>query len=135
MRSGRTPRSVLVNLMVNGEVVLESMWSPAVAAIQAGVACPASMPSRKKECAVGTGGLSMLYAKVRKGQDSWIRLNANTSTGWLDGWPAAFSGAPGLLSLHSLKTRRSMGAGARRMGIYHWYEGKPAAEGPAVLSI
>jgi putative spermidine/putrescine transport system substrate-binding protein len=24
-----------VNLMVNGEVVLESMWSPAVAAIQA----------------------------------------------------------------------------------------------------
>ena len=42
-----------VNLMVNGEVALESMWSPAVAAIQAeGV--PASTPSPRKACAAGT---------------------------------------------------------------------------------
>ena len=45
-----------VNLMVNGEVALESMWSPAVAAIQAeGVPCAYALGG----CAVGTAALHL----------------------------------------------------------------------------
>ena len=52
-----------VNLMVNGEVVLESMWSPAVAAIQAeGVPCNYAFP--KEGMRGWHGGLSV-SAKVK----------------------------------------------------------------------
>ena len=52
-----------VNLMVNGEVALESMWSPAVAAIQAeGVPCVYAFP---KEGMRGWHGGLAISAKVK----------------------------------------------------------------------
>jgi putative spermidine/putrescine transport system substrate-binding protein len=52
-----------VNLMVNGEVVLESMWSPAVAAIQAeGVPCVYAFPKE------GTAGLARWSLNLGQGQ-------------------------------------------------------------------
>jgi len=42
-----------VNLMVSGEVVLQSMWSPAVTAVRP-KGCLASMLRLRKECAAGT---------------------------------------------------------------------------------
>ena len=65
-----------VNLMVNGEVVLESMWSPAVTAIKA-EGSPASTPSRRRGCAAGTGG-----ARSRRGRAARPSTRpTSTSTG------------------------------------------------------
>ena len=71
--------------MVNGEVVLESMWSPAVAAIQAeGVPCIYAFP--KEGMRGWHGGLS-ISAKVKGKQIDQAYEYINW---WLDGWPAAF---------------------------------------------
>jgi putative spermidine/putrescine transport system substrate-binding protein len=57
-----------VNLMVNGEVALESMWSPAVAAIQAeGVPCVYAFP--KEGMRGWHGGLSISVKVQGKQQD------------------------------------------------------------------
>jgi hypothetical protein len=74
-----------VNLMVNGEVALESMWSPAVAAIQAeGVPCVYAFP--KEGMRGWHGGLS-ISAKVKGKQLDQAYEYINW---WLAGWPAAF---------------------------------------------
>ena len=74
-----------VNLMVNGEVALESMWSPAVAAIQAeGVPCVYAFP---KEGMRGWHGGLAISAKVKGKQLDQAYEYINW---WLDGWPAAF---------------------------------------------
>ena len=44
-----------VNLMASGEVVVESMWSPAVTALRPAT-CRSSTPARKKAIAAGTAG-------------------------------------------------------------------------------
>ena len=75
-----------VNLMVNGEVALESMWSPAVlAAIQAeGVPCIYAFP---KEGLRGWHGGLAISAKVKGKQLDQAYEYINW---WLDGWPGAF---------------------------------------------
>ena len=81
--------------MVNGEVVLESMWSPAVAAIQAeGVPCTYAFP--KEGMRGWHGGLS-ISAKVKGKQLDQAYEYINW---WLDGWPAAFVARQGCYRLH-----------------------------------
>ena len=85
-----------VNLMVNGEVALESMWSPAVAAIQAeGVPCVYAFP---KEGMRGWHGGLAISAKVKGKQLDQAYEYINW---WLDGWAASLRRSAGLLSLGS----------------------------------
>ena len=91
-----------VNLMVNGEVALESMWSPAVAAIQAeSVPCVYAFP---KEGMRGWHGGLAISAKVKGKQLDQAYEYINW---WLAGWPAAFVARQGYY--HSVpETRRSI---------------------------
>ena len=74
-----------VNLMVSGEVLLESMWSPAVTAIKAeGVPCVYAFP---KEGMRGWHGGLAISAKVTGAQLDAAYEYINW---WLNGWAGAF---------------------------------------------
>lgn len=108
-----------VNLMVNGEVVLESMWSPAVAAIQAeGVPCVYSFP---KEGMRGWHGGMSISAKVKGKQLDQAYEYINW---WLDGWAAAFVARQGYY--HSIPDNAKKYLKPEEWD--YWYMGKPAAE-------
>ncbi|MBE9160022.1 extracellular solute-binding protein [Nodosilinea sp. LEGE 06152] len=108
-----------VNLMNSGEVVLQSMWSPAVTAVQ----------SQGTEC---------IYAPLKEGYRGWgggIGLSKNLQgvqldaayeyINWmLDGWVGAFLGRQGYYSAAPETARKFMSAAEWDF----WYEGKPAAE-------
>ncbi|HEY9736696.1 MAG TPA: extracellular solute-binding protein [Trichocoleus sp.] len=107
-----------VNLMASGEVVLQSMWSPAVTAVK----------SKGTEC---------IYAPLKEGYRGWgggIGLSKNLSgiqldaayeyINWmLDGWVGAFLGRQGYYSAAPENARKFMSAEEWDF----WYEGKPAA--------
>jgi putative spermidine/putrescine transport system substrate-binding protein len=108
-----------VNLMVNGEVALESMWSPAVAAIQAeGVPCVYAFP---KEGMRGWHGGLAISAKVKGKQldQSYEYINW-----WLAGWPAAFVARQGYY--HSIPENAKKFLAAEEWD--YWYDGKPAGK-------
>jgi len=108
-----------VNLMVNGEVVLESMWSPAVAAIQAeGVPCVYSFP---KEGMRGWHGGFAISTKVQGKQLDQAYEYINW---WLDGWPAAFVARQGYY--HSIPDNAKKYLEPEEWD--YWYMGKPAAK-------
>ena len=108
-----------VNLMVNGEVVLESMWSPAVAAIQAeGVPCVYAFP---KEGMRGWHGGLAISAKVKGKQLDQAYEYINW---WLAGWPAAFVARQGYY--HSIPDNAKKYLEADEWD--YWYMGKPAAK-------
>ncbi|MBW4459522.1 MAG: extracellular solute-binding protein [Nodosilinea sp. WJT8-NPBG4] len=108
-----------VNLMNSGEVVLQSMWSPAVTAVQ----------SQGTEC---------IYAPLKEGYRGWgggIGLSKNLEgvnldaayeyINWmLDGWVGAFLGRQGYYSAAPETARKFMSTAEWDF----WYEGKPAAE-------
>ena len=107
-----------VNLMVSGEVVLESMWSPAVTAIKAeGVPC--------------------IYADLKEGYRGWhggVAISAK-ATGkaldqaydyidwWLDGWAGAFVARQGYYMSVPDNVKKHLDPEEWD----YWYEGKPAA--------
>jgi putative spermidine/putrescine transport system substrate-binding protein len=108
-----------VNLMVNGEVALESMWSPAVAAIQAeGVPCVYAFP---KEGMRGWHGGLAISAKVKGKQldQAYEYLNW-----WLAGWPAAFVARQGYY--HSIPDNAKKYLEPAEWD--YWYDGKAAAK-------
>jgi putative spermidine/putrescine transport system substrate-binding protein len=108
-----------VNLMVNGEVALESMWSPAVAAIQAeGVPCVYAFP---KEGMRGWHGGMAISAKVKGKQLDQAYEYINW---WLDGWPAAFVARQGYY--HSIPDNAKKYLEPAEWD--YWYDGKPAAK-------
>ncbi|HEY1748355.1 MAG TPA: substrate-binding domain-containing protein [Xanthobacteraceae bacterium] len=108
-----------VNLMVNGEVVLESMWSPAVAAIQAeGVPCNYAFP--KEGMRGWHGGLSV-SAKVKGKQLDQAYEYINW---WLAGWPAAFVARQGYY--HSIPDNAKKYLEPEEWD--YWYDGKAAAK-------
>jgi len=108
-----------VNLMVNGEVVLESMWSPAVAAIQAeGVPCVYAFP---KEGMRGWHGGLAISAKVKGKQLDQAYEYINW---WLNGWPAAFVARQGYY--HSIPENAKKYL--EPVEWDYWYDGKPAAK-------
>ena len=108
-----------VNLMTSGEVVLQSMWSPAVTAVQ-------------------SQGIDCVYAPLAEGYRGWgggIGLSKNLSgveldaayeyINWmLDGWVGAFLGRQGYYSAAPENAQKFMSAAEWDF----WYEGQPAAE-------
>lgn len=107
-----------VNLMSSGEVVLQSMWSPAVTAVKA-------------------KGLKCVYAPLKEGYRGWgggIGLSKNLSgieldaayayLDWLlDGWVGSFLGRQGYYSATPENAKKYM----KPEEWDFWYEGKPAA--------
>lgn len=108
-----------VNLMSSGEVVLQSMWSPAVTAVQA-------------------KGIECIYAPLKEGYRGWggglglsknlegIKLDAAYDyMNWmLDGWVGAFLGRQGYYSAAPETAKKFMSEAEWAF----WYEGKPATE-------
>lgn len=108
-----------VNLMVNGEVAIESMWSPAVTAIKAeGVPCIYASP---KEGMRGWHGGCAISAKVEgKALDqAYEYLNW-----WLDGWAGAFVARQG----YYMSVPENVKKHLEPEEWDFWYEGKPAAK-------
>ncbi|MGB3300365.1 MAG: extracellular solute-binding protein [Phormidesmis sp.] len=107
-----------VNLMSSGEVVLQSMWSPAVTAVK-------------------SKGLECVYAPLKEGYRAWgggIGLSRNLEgpnldaayayLEWLlDGWVGAFLGRQGYYSAVPENAKKFMSPEEWAF----WYEGKPAA--------
>lgn len=108
-----------VNLMSSGEVVLQSMWSPAVTAVKA-------------------KGIKCVYGPLKEGYRAWgggIGFSRNLSgvaldaaydyVNWmLDGWVGAFLGRQGYYSAIPQNAKKFMSAAEWAF----WYEGKPASE-------
>lgn len=108
-----------VNLMTSAEVVLQSMWSPAVTAVQ-------------------SKGIECIYAPLKEGYRGWgggIGLSKNLEgmqrdaayeyINWmLDGWVGAFLGRQGYYSAAPETAKTFMTPAEWDF----WYEGKPAAE-------
>jgi putative spermidine/putrescine transport system substrate-binding protein len=107
-----------VNLMASGEVVLQSMWSPAVTAVKA-------------------KGIECVYAPLKEGYRAWgggVGLSKNLSgiqldaayeyINWLlDGWVGAFLGRQGYYSAIPENAKKFM----KPEEWDFWYEGKAAA--------
>lgn len=107
-----------VNLMASGEVVLQSMWSPAVTAVKA-------------------RGIPCIYAPLKEGYRGWgggLGLSKNLSgikqdaayeyLNWmLDGWVGGFLSRQGYYSAAPVNARKYM----KPEEWDFWYEGKPAA--------
>ena len=108
-----------VNLMLNGEVVLESMWSPAVTAIKAeGVPCVYAFP---KEGMRGWHGGCAISARTSGAalDQAYEYLNW-----WLDGWAGAFVARQGYYMSVPDNVQKHL---APEEWDY-WYAGKPAAK-------
>ncbi len=107
-----------VNLMSSGEVVLQSMWSPAVTAVKA-------------------KGLKCIYAPLKEGYRAWgggLGLSKNLSgieldaayeyiNWWNSGWAGGFIGRQGYYSSIPENAKKFMSPAEWDF----WYEGKPAA--------
>ncbi len=108
-----------VNLMVSGEVVLQSMWSPAVTAVNAeGVPCIYASP---KEGMRGWHGCKAISAKA---EGAALDRAYEYLNWWLDGWAGAFVARQGyyMSAFEPVKDHISQAEWD------YWYEGKPAAE-------
>jgi putative spermidine/putrescine transport system substrate-binding protein len=107
-----------VNLMVSGEVALESMWSPAVTAVKAeGVPCVYASP---KEGMRGWHGGLAISAKVtgKRLDQCYEYINW-----WLSGWAGAFVARQGYYMSIPDNVKKHMSAAEWDF----WYMGKPAA--------
>lgn len=107
-----------VNFMASGEVVLQSMWSPAVTAVRA-------------------RGIPCIYAPLKEGYRGWgggLGLSKNLSgieldaayeyLNWvLEGWVGGFLSRQGYYSAAPQNARKYM----KPEEWDFWYEGKPAA--------
>ncbi len=108
-----------VNLMVSGEVAIESMWSPAVTAIKSeGVPCVYASP---KEGMRGWHGGLAISSKVsgKKLDQCYEYINW-----WMDGWAGAFVARQGYYTSIPENAKNHMSAAEWDF----WYMGKPAAE-------
>ena len=108
-----------VNLMVSGEVILQSMWSPAVTAVNAeGVKCIYASP---KEGMRGWHGVKAISAKTQgKALDqAYEYLNW-----WLDGWAGAFVARQGYYMSAYTPVKNYLSPEEWD----YWYLGKPAAK-------
>lgn len=107
-----------VNLMSSGEVVLQSMWSPAVTAVK-------------------SKGIQCVYAPLKEGYRAWggglglskglsgIALDAAYEyiNWWTSGWAGGFVGRQGYYSSIPENAKKFM----KPEEWDYWYEGKPAA--------
>ena len=108
-----------VNLMVSGEVALESMWSPAVTAIKAeGIPCVYAFP--KEGMRGWHGGLSISAKVTGKALDQAYEY----IDWWLAGWPGAFVARQG----YYMSVPENVKGHLEPEEWDFWYEGKPAAK-------
>jgi putative spermidine/putrescine transport system substrate-binding protein len=108
-----------VNLMVSGEVAIESMWSPAVTAIKAeGIPCVYASP---KEGMRGWHGGLAISSKVtgKKLDQCYEYINW-----WMDGWAGAFVARQGYYTSIPENAKKHMSQAEWDF----WYMGKPATE-------
>ena len=108
-----------VNLMVSGEVAIQSMWSPAVTAVKAeGVPCIYASP---KEGMRGWHGGCAISARVtgKKLDAAYEYLNW-----WLDGWAGAFVARQG----YYMSVWSNVKDHLSPEEWDFWYLGKPAAK-------
>ncbi|MEO6854054.1 MAG: extracellular solute-binding protein [Rhodoferax sp.] len=108
-----------VNLMASGEVVIQSMWSPAVTAVRSkGIACTFQpLKEGYRAWASGFGLPATLSGKKLDGAYEFINW-------FLDGWAGAYLNRQGYYSA-VLDTAKS------KMEAYewaYWMEGKPATQ-------
>jgi len=108
-----------VNLMASGEVVIQSMWSPAVTAVRTkGIACTFQpLKEGYRAWAAGFGLPSTLSGKKLDAAYEFINW-------FLDGWAGAYLNRQGYYSA-VLETAKA------KMEPYewaYWMEGKPAAQ-------
>ncbi len=106
-----------VNLMASGEVVIQSMWSPAVTAVRTkGIACTFQpLKEGYRAWAAGFGVPKTLSGKKLDGAYEFINW-------FLDGWAGAYLNRQGYYSA-VLETAKA------KMEAYewaYWMEGKPA---------
>lgn len=107
-----------VNLMVNGEVALESMWSPAVTAVKAeGVPCVYASP---KEGMRGWHGGLAISAKA---EGAALDASYEYINWWLDGWAGAFVARQGYYMSVPDNVKKHL----EPEEWDYWYMGKPAA--------
>jgi putative spermidine/putrescine transport system substrate-binding protein len=109
-----------VNLMASGEVVIQSMWSPAVTAVRTkGIACNFQpLKEGYRAWAAGFGLPATLSGKKLDGAYEFINW-------FLDGWAGAYLNRQGYYSA-VLDTAKA------KMEAYewaYWMEGKPAVAG------
>ena len=112
-----------VNLMASGEVVIQSMWSPAVTAVRTkGIACTFQpLKEGYRAWAAGFGLPATLSGKKLDGAYEFINW-------FLDGWAGAYLNRQGYYSA-VLETAKA------KMEPYewaYWMEGKPADAGHQV---
>ncbi len=108
-----------VNLMVSGEVALESMWSPAVTAVKAeGVPCVYASP---KEGMRGWHGGLAISAKV---SGKMLDQCYDYINWWLSGWPGAFVARQG----YYMSVPDNVKTALEPEEWDFWYMGKPAAK-------
>ena len=108
-----------VNLMASGEVVIQSMWSPAVTAVRTkGIACTYQpLKEGYRAWAAGFGVPKTLSGKKLDAAYEFINW-------FLDGWAGAYLNRQGYYSA-VLETAKA------KMEAYewaYWMEGKPAAQ-------
>lgn len=108
-----------VNLMASGEVVIQSMWSPAVTAVRTkGIACNFQpLKEGYRAWAAGFGVPATLSGRKLDGAYEFINW-------FLDGWAGAYLNRQGYYSA-VLETAKA------KMEAYewaYWMEGKPAAQ-------
>jgi putative spermidine/putrescine transport system substrate-binding protein len=108
-----------VNLMASGEVVIQSMWSPAVTAVRTkGIACNFQpLKEGYRAWAAGFGLPATLSGRKLDGAYEFINW-------FLDGWAGAYLNRQGYYSA-VLETAKA------KMEAYewaYWMEGKPAAQ-------
>jgi putative spermidine/putrescine transport system substrate-binding protein len=108
-----------VNLMASGEVVIQSMWSPAVTAVRTkGIACTFQpLKEGYRAWAAGFGVPKTVSGKKADGVYEFINW-------FLDGWAGAYLNRQGYYSA-VLDTAKS------KMEAYewaYWMEGKPATQ-------
>ncbi len=106
-----------VNLMASGEVVIQSMWSPAVTAVRTqGIAC--KYQPLKEGYRAWASGFGLPVAIGDREKDA-----AYEFINWfLDGWAGAFLSRQGYYSAVLDSTKSQM----EPYEWAYWYEGKPA---------
>jgi putative spermidine/putrescine transport system substrate-binding protein len=106
-----------VNFMTAGEVVLQSMWSPAVTAVRTrGIACN-YQPLKEGYRGWGVGMAIASHVKDLKLEATYEYLNW-----YLSGWQGAFIARQGYYNMVQETTKAALSPAEWD----YWYEGKPA---------
>ncbi|WP_417909706.1 ABC transporter substrate-binding protein [Candidatus Electronema sp. PJ] len=108
-----------VDLMASGEVVLQSMFSPGVSALN-GMGIPCIYAAPKEGYRAWHGVMCLSRACTGEKQEAAYAF----MNWWLSGWPGAFIARQGYYISNPQRSKAFMSAAEWD----YWYEGKPAAE-------